>query len=188
MHLPSRTCTLKRDELRDRLNTWDDKGRYVWTQRDLKMLFPGDSTKSLEMSLRRFVRDGTLIRACRGVYVLPRARSDTGFTIEHIAIALRRGHYSYVSLESALSEYGAISQVPLSVVTVMTTGRSGVIKTTWGSIEFTHTRKSRSTILTGMVEIGRPLRFARAKTALADLQHVGRNLHLVDYEELEDVA
>ncbi len=179
---------MTRSELLDRLNTWDDKGSYVWTQRDLKMLFPDDSAKSLEMSLRRFVRDGTLDRACRGVYVLPRARSDVGYTVEHVAIVLRRGHYSYVSLESALSEYGAISQVPLSVITVMTTGRSGLVTTTWGSIEFTHTRQSRSTILNGMVEVGRPLRFARARTALSDLQHVGRNLHLVDYEELEDVA
>ncbi|ASJ72169.1 hypothetical protein IMCC3135_10375 [Granulosicoccus antarcticus IMCC3135] len=179
---------MKRNELLDRLNTWDDKGRYVWTQHDLKMQFPDDSSKSLEMSLRRFVRDGTLDRACRSVYVLPRARSDIGYTVEHIAIALRRGHYSYVSLESALSEYGAISQVPLSVVTVMTTGRSGLVNTTCGAIEFTHTRQSRSTILDGIVEIGRPLRFARARTALSDLRHVGRNLHLVDYEELEDVA
>ena len=179
---------MTRNELLDRLNTWDDKGRYVWTQRDIKVQFPDNSAKSLEMSLRRFVRDGTLNRACRGVYVLPRARSDIGYTVEHVAIALRRGHYSYVSLESALSEYGAISQVPLSVVTVMTTGRSGLVKTTHGSIEFTHTRQSRSTILKGMVDIGRPLRFARAKMALSDLQHVGRNLHLVDYEELEDVA
>ncbi len=94
---------MTRNEFRDRLNSWGDKGRYVWTQRDLTIRFPDDSAKSLEMSLRRFVRDGTLDRACRGVYVLPRARSEVGYTVEHIANALRRGHYSYVSLESALS-------------------------------------------------------------------------------------
>ena len=82
--------------------------------------------------------DNPRLEACKPV------SRDAGYTVEHVAIALRRGHYSYVSLESALSEYGAISQVPLSV--------------------------------------------ARARTALSDLQHVGRNLHLVDYEELEDVA
>lgn len=179
---------MTRNELRDRLGPWDDRGRYVWTQHDLAMLFPDDAAKSRETSLRRFVRDGTLQRACRGVYVLPRARSDGGHTVEHVAVALRRGHYSYVSLESALSEYGAISQVPLSVVTVVTTGRSGLVATTWGTIEFTHTKRSRSAVLAGIVDIGRPLRFARARTALADLRRVGRNLHLVDLEELEDVA
>lgn len=177
---------MTRNELRDRLGAWDDRGRYVWTRHDLAMLFAKDSAKSLEMSLRRFVRDGTLQRACRGVYALPRARSDVGHTVEHVAIALRRGHHSYVSLESALSEYGAISQVPLSVVTVMTTGRGGRVKTPWGTIEFTHTKRSRSSVLAGMVDVGRPLRFARALTALADLRHVGRNLHLVDHEELSD--
>ena len=90
---------MTRNELLNCLTTWDDRGRYVWTQRDLAMLFPQDSSKSMEMSLRRFVRDGTLQRACRGVYVLPRAHADKGHTIEHVAIALRRGHFSYVSLE-----------------------------------------------------------------------------------------
>ena len=179
---------MTRDELRDRLIQWDDRGRYVWTRRDLAMLFPREPSKTLEMSLRRFSRDGTMHRACRGVYVLPRARSDTGYTVEHVAVALRRGHHSYVSLESALSEYGAISQVPLSVVTVMTTGRSGLVRTPWGTIEFTHTKRPRPAVLAGMVEIGRPLRFARARTALEDLRHVGRNLHLVDHEELDDVV
>jgi len=179
---------MTRNKLLNALNTWDDRGRYVWTQRDLAMLFPEDSSKSLEMSLRRFVRDGTLQRACRGVYVLPRAHADRGHTVEHVAIALRRGHYSYVSLESALSEYGVISQIPLSVLTIMTTGRSATVQTVWGAIEFTHTKRPRTDLLAGMVEIGRPLRFARATTALADLQHVGRNLHLVDHTELANVS
>ena len=179
---------MTRNELLNCLTTWDDRGRYVWTQRDLAMLFPQDSSKSMEMSLRRFVRDGTLQRACRGVYVLPRAHADKGHTIEHVAIALRRGHFSYVSLESALSEYGAISQIPLSVLTIMTTGRSATVQTVWGAIEFTHTKRLRTDVLAGMVEIGRPLRFARATTALADLQHVGRNLHLVDHAEFANVS
>ena len=179
---------MTRNQFRDRLAAWDDRGRYVWTWSDLAALFPDESPKALGASLGRFVRDGSLQRACRGVYVLPRARSDAGHTVEHVAIALRRGHHSYVSLESALSEYGAISQVPLSVLTVMTTGRSGLVDTPWGAIELTHTKRPRSALLAGMVEIGRPLRFARARTALADLRHVGRNLHLVDHEELDDVA
>ena len=179
---------MTRNQLRDRLAEWDDRGRYVWTQRDLAALFPHDSPKSLAASLSRFVRDGSLRRACRGVYVLSRARSDVGHTVEHVAVALRRGHHSYVSLESALSEYGVISQVPLGAVTVVTTGRSGLVRTPWGAIEFTHTKRPRPAVLAGMVEIGRPLRFARVRTAFEDLRRVGRNLHLVDHEELDDVA
>ena len=77
-------------------------------------------------ALRRLVRDGVLERACRGVYVYVLAGDAEPRLIEQIAVALRRGYYSYTSLESALSEYGAISQIPVDRLTVMTTGRKGV--------------------------------------------------------------
>ncbi len=41
-------------------------------------------------------------------------------------------------LESALSEYGVISQIPIDRLTIMTTGRKGHYKTPYGTIEFTH--------------------------------------------------
>ena len=71
---------------------------------------------------------GVLMRAVSGVYV--NALSANGFThtLENIAKAMRRGEYSYVSLESALSEYGVISQIPMRL-TIMTTGRKGEVTT-----------------------------------------------------------
>lgn len=39
-----------------------------------------------------------------------------------------RGEYNYISLESALSEYGIISQIPIDRLTIMTTGRKGEYK------------------------------------------------------------
>lgn len=56
----------------------------------------------------------------------PHAFSSDGYTIEHIAKALRPEKYNYVSLESILSEYGVISQIPMDRLTVMTTGREGI--------------------------------------------------------------
>ncbi len=41
-------------------------------------------------------------------------------------------------------------------------------------------------ILDGTVDVGRPLRLARARTALHDLRRVNRNLHLVDLDELAE--
>ena len=41
------------------------------------------------------------------------AHSFDGYVIEQIAKTLRRGEYNYVSLESILSEYGLISQIPI---------------------------------------------------------------------------
>jgi len=118
------------------------------------------------------------------VYVYVLAGDAEPRLIEQIAVALRRGYYSYTSLESALSEYGAISQIPVDRLTVMTTGRKGVYRTRWGTIEFTHTKRSPADILDHTCDVGRPLRMATPQAAWRDLKRVGRNTHLVDESEL----
>ena len=163
---------------------WARRGRIVFTLSDLAKLFPGEQRNTLLASLRRLVDDGVLGRACRGVYVYLLSGNHPADLIEQIAVALRRGDYSYVSLESALSEYGAISQVPVDRLTAMTTGRSGVYRTPWGVIEFTHTKRSPVDILDSTRTVGRPLRLATAPAAWRDLKRVGRNTHLVDPEVL----
>src|SRR5580692_3172076 len=118
------------------INELDQQGRFVFTKHDLATLFSHDSAKTLEEGLNRLVKTGILVRACRGIYVNEHARSMDSYLIEHIAKALRRCDYNYFSLESILSEYGLISQIPMSLLTVMTTGRSGIYKTPYGMIEF----------------------------------------------------
>jgi len=169
-----------------RLVQWDEQGRYVYTLHDLGRLFPEDSQKTLKAGVARLVRAGLLQRVCRGVYLFPLARSRDSHTVERIAKALRRGEYNYLSNESALSEYGAISQVPVDRLTVMTTGRRGTYRTPYGTIEFTHTSRATPDILTGIKEVGRPLRLATPQTAWRDLKRVGRNTHLVREEALGD--
>lgn len=159
---------------------WARAGRVVFTLGDLAKLFPDDSRKTLKEAVRRLVRDGLLERACRGVYVFALAPDGISDMIERIAVTLRRGEYNYVSLESALSEYGAISQAPVDRLTVMTTGRKGTYQTPWGVIEFTHTKRSVPDILAGIHDVGRPLRVATPEAAWRDLKRVGRNTHLVD--------
>jgi len=161
---------------------WARRGRVVFTIDDLSKLFSGDRRKTLLASLRRLVDEGVLGRACRGVYVFLLPGNSAPDLIEHIAVALRRGDYSYVSLESALSTYGAISQIPIDRLTAMTTGRSGLYRTPWGVIEFTHTKRSSMDILGNTRRIGRPLRMATPQAAWRDLKRVGRNTHLVDPE------
>lgn len=169
------------------LRTFDKKGKYVFTKHDMAKLFPHDSPKTLDEGLIRLVKAGLIKRSCRGIYVNENAHCFDSYTIEHIAKALRRNAYSYVSLESALSEYGVISQIPLDLLTVMTTGRKGVHKTQYGVIEFTHTKRSVINILDHIQTItGRPLRVATQETALRDLKRVGRNLHLLQSEALDD--
>ena len=169
------------------LRHWDKKGRYVFTKQTLAKLFPEDNPKTFSEGLNRLVKEGILQRACRGVYINSDAVSFDQYTIERIAKALRYGEYNYVSLESMLSEYGIISQIPVDRLTVMTTGREGIYKTPYGTIEMTHTKRSVINILNDTILVEkRPLRIATKKTALRDLKRAGRNLDLIDSLEIEN--
>ena len=175
---------MKRTTALKRLNLWDLQGRHVFTRADLAKIFHEDTPRALKAGLQRLVAGEILLRPVRGVYVYTLAQSADGDTIEHIARALRRGEYNYVSLESALSEYGVISQIPVDRLTVMTTGRSGEYATPFGTIEFTHSKRRPIDILPAIRDVGRPLKLAAPATAWRDLKRVGRNTHLVSAKEL----
>ena len=169
------------------LQTLDRAGVYVLSKRDIEKMFPDENEKSMEKSLRRMVSDGLLVRVCKGLYLNPAAASKNGRVIETIALALRPGSYSYVSLESMLSEYGVISQVPVGRITVMTTGAKGTYETPFGTIEFTHTKRSPSAVLDRSMRMeGRPLRVAKKSAAVGDLLRVGRNTNMIDEEALDE--
>lgn len=169
------------------LRAWDKKGWCVFTKHMLAKLFPEDNSKTFTEGLNRLVKEAILQRACRGIYVNKEATCFDRYVIERIAKVLRPGEYNYVSLESMLSEYGIISQIPVDRLTIMTTGREGIYKTPYGTIEMTHTKRSVSDILsnTKIIE-NNPLRIATRKTALRDLKRVGRNLDLINEQELMD--
>lgn len=164
----------------------DLRGRNVYTLEDLAKLFPDDSPRALRAGIERLIRAKLLNRASKGVYVYPLSNRSPSDTLEQIAKTMRRGEYSYLSLESALSEYGLISQLPIDRITVMTTGRKGEYKTPYGVIEFTHTKRPIPDLLAGMISTGRPLRMASKEAALRDLRRVGRNLHLISEEGIDE--
>ncbi|WP_146049537.1 hypothetical protein [Alkalispirochaeta sphaeroplastigenens] len=61
----------------------------------------------------------------------------------HIASKLRANTCASISLESALSDAGVISQIPVQWLTVMTGGRTAAIACgRFGTIEFIHTARS----------------------------------------------
>lgn len=162
----------------------DRHGIYVLTKGDLVKAFPNEKEKALEKSLQRLVADGVLQRVVKGTYVNMLARSKGANVVEDIAAVLRRGHYSYLSLESMLSEYGIISQVPVSRITLMTTGAGGVYHTPYGIIEFTHTKRRIADLILRTVSVkGRPLRLATKQAAISDLVRSGRNVNMMDMEE-----
>lgn len=169
------------------LRDWERKEKYVFSTHALSQLFPEDSQKTFSEGLRRLVKADLIKHVCRNIYVNADILRTEPYLIEQIAKALRPGCYNYVSLESILSEYGVISQIPIDRLTVMTTGRKGIFKTSYGVIEFTHTKRSIIDILNHTYKVeNRPLRIATKASAWRDLKRVGRNINLVDERELHD--
>lgn len=169
------------------LRELDKIGRFVFSKQELQLIFCNDHAKAFTATLTRLVKANILTRACHRVYVNPNALSIDSYIIEHIAKALRPKSFNYVSLESMLSEYGVISQIPVDRITIMTTGRGRVHTTPYGVIEYTHTKRLKDNLINGTIPVeGRPLLVASKLTAWRDLKRVGRNLHLVNLKELEE--
>ncbi len=167
------------------LDEFSRKGKNIFLSQDLETIFADESPRTLQKSLNRLVASGILKRITKGVYV--NGRTSLGaYPLESLAINIRRGEYNYISLESALSQYGVISQIPVDRLTIMSTGRSGEFVTPWGVIDITHTHKKPADILNGTIEGRGPMRLAKKETALRDLKRVGRNTHLILPEELND--
>ena len=166
----------------------DRDGRAVFSAAELRCIFPERSGHTLAAGLRRLAAQGILKRAAHGVYVNTLSQGPRAKRNEEVAVRLRSGEYSYVSLESALSAFGVISQIPVGRTTIMTTGRSGEIDSIYGTLDFTHTdRPVRDILASTMLVEDRPLRFARVETALRDLRRVGRNMDLVDMEIYREI-
>lgn len=178
---------MKKVDFIHKLAELDRKGVYVLAKRDIEQMFPNEDAKALEKSLQRLVVDKLLLRVAKGIYLNPYASSRNSRAIEQVAKALRPDSFSYISLESILSEYGVISQIPMSRITVMTTGARGVFETPLGTIEFTHTKRSAESLMERTLhDERRPLRIARKMAAVQDLYRVGRNTNMIDQEELEE--
>ncbi len=169
-----------------RLDAFDQRGRFVYAVRDLAKVLHGDSARTHAATLSRLVKSGILQHPVKGVYVYTLSQHRGEHTLELIARTLRRMEYNYVSLESALSEWGVISQIPVGRLTVMTTGRKGEYRTPYGVIEFTHTQRRATEILASIVHRGRPLPIATKQAAIRDLRRVGRNTHLMSESSSTD--
>ena len=115
------------------LRTFGADSRYLFTFNDLVPAFPELSRDGIKMLLQRAQANGRILRVCKGVYINTLVNYHRGLVLYHTAALVRRRHLVYLSLESALSDYGIISQVPLGRITLMTSGRSGLLNCgTWG--------------------------------------------------------
>jgi len=168
-------------DLMDILLEFDAQGKYIYTVSDLAMILEEESRNKLNTRLRRLVQAGILERVARGVYLFAKSRNIDGNILESIAVVLRRNEWNFLSFESALSEYGVISQIPLDRITVATTGRRGEYWTSYGVIEFTHTTMCFSDIFENTrYRDGRVLPIATKELALRQLRRSGRNTNMIE--------
>lgn len=163
----------------------DETRRRVFVMRDFRKMFPNDNDKTLAASVAQMVRDEILERPTRGIYVFAHTRHSREHLLYEVARTLRRGSYTYLSMESALSEYGVISQIPTGHHTFMTTGRRGEFRTDYGTIEFSHTSRNPADFVPDLLEVERPLPIANMERALKDLNRVGRNHQMLQLDEIE---
>jgi len=160
---------------------------YLFSLADLATILPEHDRNGLIQIASRAIAAGFLSRACKGLYLLadtPR----TGLELFHIAAKLRAGCFNYISQETILSEAGIISQIPVSRVTIMTSGRSAHIHCgAFGTIEFTHTKRDLACLSRRLGYDGqRRMHYAPVVIAWEDLRAARRNNHLVDKEALGD--
>jgi len=161
-----------------------DPERYLFTLDDLRGALPELSAGALKTLLSRCCKNGLLQRVCRGLYLYPAVDYPRGLLLFHAAARLRASAFNYLSLETVLSDAGVISQVPMNWITLMSSGRSNLIRChPWGTIEFVHTGK-RPELLADRLTYDPRCRLWRASVSLAlqDMKDTRRNLELVDPE------
>ncbi len=160
-----------------------DAEHYLFTPADLRALLAGLSQAAFKTFLSRATAAGLLTRVCRGLYLYDRVDYPRGLLLFHAAARLRADTFNYLSLETALSDAGVISQIPINRITLMSSGRSNVIVCgSLGSIEFVHTRKRPGDVM-DQLHYDPRCHLWRATVALAlqDMRLTRRNMDLIDW-------
>lgn len=161
-----------------------DSEHYLFTLADLHGALPEIGPNAFKTLVSRAEKRGLLERVCRGLYLYPKVDFPGDLLLFHAAARLRADFFNYISLETALSDTGVISQVPLNWITLMSSGRRNIVSCgRFGTIEFVHTRRPPAT-LTDELSYDPRCRLWRASVSLAlrDMRATRRNLDLIDEE------
>ncbi len=153
----------------------------LFTTNDLALLIDIEVDSNFAKYLHKVVKIGVLEKVCTNIFINPLVPPEGKGVLVKIANIIHWDKLVYISLESQLSYLGVISQVMIDRLTVMTTGRSGVTKTKYGTIEFTHTSRKIELIKDDIYfdpDIG-AFRATKEK-AVTDLKRVGRNINMIE--------
>jgi len=165
-------------------------GQNLFSLTDLRAALPEHTAGAFRAVVARAEQEGLLERPCRGLYRYPAAGQDDGLLLYHAAARLRAGAFNYISLESALSDAGLISQIPMNRITLMSSGRGATFNCgRFGVIEFVHTKKGPADLAEELVYDPR-CHLWRASPALAlrDMKAARRDLDLVNAEAADDIV
>jgi hypothetical protein len=162
--------------------------RYLFTLNELRSLLPDLSEAAMKTLLSRAVTQGELIRVCRGLYFYDRVPFPRGLLLFHIAAKLRAHCFNYISLETALSDVGVISQVPINRITLMSSGRTSVIPCgIFGTIEFIHSEQKPPDLKDELIyDAECHLWRASVRLALRDMRVARRNLDLINWKVADE--
>jgi hypothetical protein len=178
------------DRLMNGVAALADAKHCLFAPQDLRSMLPQTTDAAYKTLLSRLAAQGVLTRMCRGLYVYEKARPDSGLMLFHAAARLRADAFNYISLETVLSAAGLISQQPMQWVSIMSSGRSSVVKCgRWGSIEFVHTRQQPAEVA-AQLHYDSACRLWRANTAqaLRDMRATRRSLHLLDWSAADELV
>jgi hypothetical protein len=167
-----------------------DDEHYLFSLTDLRCVLPTHSFGAFRAVVSRAEKDGVLRRVCRGLYLYPGVNYERGLVLYHAAAKLRADEFNYISLESVLSDAGVISQIPMNWVTLMSSGRSYVVKCgDFGAIEFIHTKK-RPAELCDQLTYDARCHLWRASVALAlkDMKAARRSMDLIDWSAVNELV
>lgn len=167
---------MKSSELLRMLDNLDKNGIWALDGPRLELLFD-EPMETLKKPLAQQARAGIIQRVCKGVYMNPRSRNIPHEPLLALVSLMRPFEFSYLTLESVLSDAGWISQVPMRY-TLMSSGRSYLMNTALGDLEFTHTARVPQDI-DAPFDPYRGVHVATPERALEDLKQVRRNLDLV---------
>ncbi len=177
-------------QLTDLLERHADGDHYLFSSSDLRVALPDMSDNAFHVLFNRAAKKKVLTRVCRGIYVRGQAMKNDGLLLFHVAARLRADEFNYISLETALSDAGVISQIPLQWVTIMSSGRSNIIPCSrWGSIEFVHTRITPERVADKLIYDARcGMWRAGVDLALQDMRRAKRPLDLINWEVADELV
>ena len=167
-----------------------DDEHYLFSLTDLRCALPTHSFGAFRAVISRAEKEGTLTRVCRGLYLYPSVHYERGLVLYHAAARLRADEFNYLSLEYVLSDSGVISQIPMNWITLMSSGRSYVVRCgDFGAIEFIHTKKHPSELFDQLTYDAR-CHLWRASVALAlkDMKAAKRSMDLIDWSAANELV